>query len=351
MFGRTGLLGIALAVGIAGAGCGKDETTNAAPKPAEAEAKREAEAPKPKVKPPATGEQRVAKVQACWKAFNAGDMKTFGACFTPNAIVEIVDGGPDMSGPALQVIGAFREAFPDLQGEQALIMVSGRKVITVDLMTGTHTGPLLGMAPTNKELGMWVAHVFDTNDQGVITKETAYLDQATLLGQLGAHRRPHRPAADRGTAGQTVIAIASGEPYEADIGEINTAYRDAFNDHDPQAMAEMFDEDAVVSDLVMPGDVTGGEGQAELVAPYFKAFPDVHCEQLWIESAQDFSAIAWECKGTNKGAAKPLGIPKATGKAAVVHGIDIREIKDGKITRSWAFYNGAALAKQLGLMK
>ena len=46
-----------------------------------------------------------------------------------------------------------------------------------------------------------------------------------------------------------------------------------------------------------------------------------------------------------------MGIKKPTGKAVSVRYLDITRWENGKIKEEWLFYDGMAIAGQLGLLK
>ena len=46
----------------------------------------------------------------------------------------------------------------------------------------------------------------------------------------------------------------------------------------------------------------------------------------------------------------PLGPLKPTKKAVAMHGLDIMQMKEGKIVKGWSYGNSAEMMTQLGLM-
>ena len=302
--------------------------------------------------PPAaalSAEDRTKKVGEYWSAFNSGG--DFKSSYGDGAMIEVVDA--NMKGPADAVIGGFRGAFPDLKQTNVLTLASatGDKVITVDLMQGTNTGSLMGAPPTKKKIGVVAAHVFDVDDQGKITGETVYLDQGTMGGQLGMHKNPVRPAMDKAPEGAGEVVVGKDGDEEKKNTEWAKAYSDAFNAHDAKKLAGMTADDVVASDQGSPKDMVGAKAAGAWLGMFFAAFPDVKCEAGWSVMAGAYVAQASTCTGTNKGKAKEMGLAKPTNKPVTLNVLDVWQVADGKAKKVWTFYNGMAMAIQLGLMK
>jgi steroid delta-isomerase-like uncharacterized protein len=336
---------VAGALALAAGACKSEEKQPAKPKAD----KPKADAPKPPPPKPLTADERIAKVRDCFAKLNAKD-PAFDNCFTKDAMLEIAGAGPTGTGPALDVINGYRAAFPDLKGTNLLTLASGNKVVSLDLMQGTNTGPLMGMEPTGKSLGIVAAHVWETNDQGQATKEWAFVDQATMMGQLGQHKQPHREAVTEAMEAGPTAASTGSETEAANVKLIDDYYA-AFNAHDLTTMAGLFADDAEEIDMTMPKDMRGAKANADLMGMYFKGFPDANCTANWKFGAGDYAVSQWTCKGTNTGAMKELGIKKATGKAVAMEGLDVFQFAGGKIAKHWNFYNGMSMAMQLGLME
>lgn len=94
--------------------------------------------------------------------------------------------GGDVIGP--EGFRAFyegiRSAFSDLRFEMQDVFASGKKVVGRWTMTGAHTGPFYGLAPTGKRVsitGMALAYVED----GVVRETWDEWDRYGLMSQLG----------------------------------------------------------------------------------------------------------------------------------------------------------------------
>ena len=91
------------------------------------------------------------------------------------------------SGPAgmKELIGAYQRAFNDARWDVHAMMASGDTVITRWSGSGTHTGELAGLAPTNKKVkvdGIWMQRIAG----GKVAESWNCWDMLGLLQQLGA---------------------------------------------------------------------------------------------------------------------------------------------------------------------
>jgi steroid delta-isomerase-like uncharacterized protein len=82
------------------------------------------------------------------------------------------------------VVGLI-QAFPDIHYTVEDTLIQGDKVVTRWSATGTHTGDLYGMPPTNKKANMLGITIFRIAD-GQIAELWNVWDQAGLMQQLNA---------------------------------------------------------------------------------------------------------------------------------------------------------------------
>jgi steroid delta-isomerase-like uncharacterized protein len=94
-----------------------------------------------------------------------------------------------------QIVGMFRHAMPDVHLNVEGEIYTGDMVVHRWSMTGTDTGGVMGMPPSNKKLrltGMTIVRMRD----GKIVERWAEVDQLGLLQQLGVVPMPgEQPAA------------------------------------------------------------------------------------------------------------------------------------------------------------
>ena len=83
----------------------------------------------------------------------------------------------------------FANAFPDGKGDIQKITASGDTAIVEFIGRGTHTGDLMGIAPTGRQVTVPVCDILEIRD-GKIIAEREYMDMLTMMQQLGVAPAP-----------------------------------------------------------------------------------------------------------------------------------------------------------------
>lgn len=125
------------------------------------------------------------------------------------------------------------------------------------------------------------------------------------------------------------------------------SYFDAVGRRDLEAMAGFYDSE-VVLDLVPVGVKRGPDEYRAFFEELFRAIPDLEFQVTRITANADVAAVEWRLSGTFSGASLQ-GI-EATGRHVEVRGCDCLDIKDGKILKNTAYYDGMQLARGMGLL-
>ncbi len=96
-------------------------------------------------------------------------------------------GSPDWIGPerVKEVVAEVRRSFPDFREDVEDIFVEGTRVVTRFTASGTHLGPLRGLAPTGKRMSMAEMGIFHVVE-GRIVEKWGMTDRLGMLEQLGA---------------------------------------------------------------------------------------------------------------------------------------------------------------------
>lgn len=127
-----------------------------------------------------------------------------------------------------------------------------------------------------------------------------------------------------------------------------TSYFAAVAARDADAMAEHWHPDGV-DDLVPVGVMRGPAGVRAFFSELFRAVPDcaMVVEKMVVDSQG--AAVQWRMRGTFDGA--PFQGIDPTGRRLDLRGCDVVELDDdGKLTRNVAHYDGAAFARQVGML-
>lgn len=132
----------------------------------------------------------------------------------------------------------------------------------------------------------------------------------------------------------------------SDIVKIARNWLQAMNEHDVNKMSFLCWEDAIGEEIAEPHPAENREQIAKSYRELFSAFPDCTAEILNFFSGKDQVLIEVRWKGTNKGSFR--GTP-ATGKLVDIKIAYIFKIVSGKIKRITEYYDGATVARQMGL--
>jgi steroid delta-isomerase-like uncharacterized protein len=129
--------------------------------------------------------------------------------------------------------------------------------------------------------------------------------------------------------------------------EIAQKWFDAMNKHDVAEMASLCWEDAVGDEVAEPSSQQGRERIAESYRELFTGFPDCRSEVSNAFAAQDQALVEVRWFGTNKGEFR--GLP-GTGKFVDIRIAYIFKVQGGKIRKITEYYDGAAVARQMGMV-
>ncbi len=123
-------------------------------------------------------------------------------------------------------------------------------------------------------------------------------------------------------------------------------YFDAFNKHDPEAVAALFARGGTYIDSAVSGGVKG-RALKDYLWEHYAAFPDARYRLVrTIANRDGLIACEWRFRGTNTG---PFGNLPATNRTVEVPGASILQTKNGKIAWLHGHYDRRSLLKQLGI--
>ena len=117
---------------------------------------------------------------------------------------------------------------------------------------------------------------------------------------------------------------------------------------DKKAIEALFADDVLFEPVAQPSDAKGKAEATRAFDAMMKAVPDatVTLDTSWASGA--FVVSAFTVKGTQKG---PFGAAtKVTGKPLVLHGLEIAEVRGGKVARATWYTSNVELLGQLGLL-
>jgi steroid delta-isomerase-like uncharacterized protein len=130
--------------------------------------------------------------------------------------------------------------------------------------------------------------------------------------------------------------------------ELMQAYLDAWNSHEPAAVAAFFAPDGVYDDRGARVVVRGTDEIREHVASVQASFSDLRFELVRAAHGEDFTAGEWRAEMTHSGALEGL---KATGRRVTSEGVDVATLdSEGRIAHLVSYYDGAEIMRDLGLL-
>lgn len=125
--------------------------------------------------------------------FNEGNLDLIPELFTSNFVDhDPVNPLPGQDG-IRQVVGLYRGAFPDLHITIEDWIAEGDKIVTRFKAQGTHSGPLMGIAPTGKQVTVTGIDILGF-EHGKISEHWGNRDDLGMLQQVGAIPAPGQPA-------------------------------------------------------------------------------------------------------------------------------------------------------------
>jgi steroid delta-isomerase-like uncharacterized protein len=131
------------------------------------------------------------------------------------------------------------------------------------------------------------------------------------------------------------------------IVEANRATFAAWNAHDPDAVAAVFADDAVIRDVGSQEPVRGRDAIRQRAADMLMAFPDFRLTQLDLVVGENANADRWEVSATHSG---PFLGMDPTGHRIQVEGATFSHFdSDGLVVEDIHFWDVGALLAQLGV--
>jgi len=128
-------------------------------------------------------------------------------------------------------------------------------------------------------------------------------------------------------------------------------YFNAWNAHDPAAVAAIFAPGGTYTDPTVTGPPMSGAALAEHARTLFAGFPDLSFELLSAHPVDaDFGGgrvvVRWLMRGTNTGPL--LGWPPS-GRSVALKGVDVITVAAGQMESVESYFDRQTLAEQLGL--
>ena len=124
---------------------------------------------------------------ASYAAWNGHDPNGVAAIFAPHGeIIDITSGITTRGRDAIRAVAVDRLAgFPDFSLECRMSLIDGNTNSDQWIMRATHTGEYMGLEPTGRPIEVCGATFSQFDDDGLVVRDTHYIDVPALLRQLG----------------------------------------------------------------------------------------------------------------------------------------------------------------------
>ncbi len=103
-----------------------------------------------------------------------------------------------------------------------------------------------------------------------------------------------------------------------------------------------------VDDFVAIGEIRGHDAIRAFFSELFAAFPDFEMVIDKVIADETSAAVQWHATGTFTGG--PFQGISPTGRRVELRGADVMQISDGLIQHNTIYYDGAAFARQIGML-
>ncbi len=110
---------------------------------------------------------------------------------------------------------------------------------------------------------------------------------------------------------------------------------------------DTFTEDVVWEGDALPAPVIGRAAVTQTMGAFWTAFPDIRFEVEREFASGDLAAVCWRVTGTHQG---DFGDIPPTGRPLEYHGCAILQIREGKITHVWTYFDTGHILRQLGVL-
>jgi SnoaL-like domain len=146
----------------------------------------------------------------------------------------------------------------------------------------------------------------------------------------------------------TATAISQLDPAFAE--EWGTRFAEAWNDHEPEAIAVMCTEDVVWNDAALPAPAHGRQAVRDFAAFTFDTFPDFRLEGtdgLYISPIEPLVLCPYRMSGTLLVASGDVGSASSESSFAI-NGIDQWTFRGELLCHYVTYYDNADMVRQLG---
>lgn len=146
--------------------------------------------------------------------------------------------------------------------------------------------------------------------------------------------------------------MATEQTHDTQIREVTERWMQAWNDKDADALVACIADDLHYTDPAWPEVMRSAEDVRAFTAACWRAMPDMRfTEPLGLSISEDGSwgSAPWHMSATLTGPFDPPGYAP-TGDRIELDGVDVFEVRGGKIARLATHYDAMEIGRAIGLL-
>ncbi len=216
-------------------------------------------------------------------------------------------------------------------------------VIVEWTMTGVHSGEWMGVKPTGKPVSIRGLGLFWFDQNGLVSDTHLYFDVGATLVELGAAPAALKgvaaPLAPAGAPDTSVVTATGSDAEKQNLAIVNTSW-DAFEAKNEAGYLAAIADDIEVVRLDRAAPERGRAERKKFFKWAAGGIGSLSQTPLNAWGIGSFVVEEYTLTGVHSG---KLTEAPASGHALRLHYVDIDELKDGKIVRTWTYGNSLEL--------
>jgi steroid delta-isomerase-like uncharacterized protein len=146
--------------------------------------------------------------------------------------------------------------------------------------------------------------------------------------------------------------MATEQTHTTDIREVTERWMQGWNEKDADLLVSLVADDLHYTDPSWPEVMRTGADVRAFTSAVWRAMPDVQfTEPLGLAVSEDgsWASAPWHMSGTLTGSFDPPGYAP-TGDPLEIDGVDVFEVRDGKIARLATHFDAMEIGRTIGLL-
>jgi steroid delta-isomerase-like uncharacterized protein len=146
--------------------------------------------------------------------------------------------------------------------------------------------------------------------------------------------------------------MATEQTHPEQVREVTDRWMQGWNDQDPDALVALIADDLHYTDPAWPEVMRSAADLRAFTAACWRAMPDVHFTEplgLFVSDDGSSACAPWRMTATLTGPFDPPGYAP-TGDRIELDGVDVFELRDGKIARLRTVYDAMEIGRAIGLI-